>query len=180
MQVNKFEIEGVLEFIPRVFEDERGYFFESYSKRTFDEYLPGIDFVQDNQSFSTKGTVRGLHFQREPFAQGKLVRVISGSALDVLVDLREGSKTYGKHLTIELSAEKQNLVYVPVGFAHGFSALEDVVFSYKCTDLYDKASEGGVIWNDPDLNIRWNIQKPILSNKDQNGFSFKEIRKNIF
>ena len=176
MQVNKFEIEGVLEFIPRVFEDERGYFFESYSKRTFDEYLPGIDFVQDNQSFSTKGTVRGLHFQREPFAQGKLVRVISGSALDVLVDLREGSKTYGKHLTIELSAEKQNLVYVPVGFAHGFSALEDVVFSYKCTDLYDKASEGGVIWNDPDLNIDWQVKDANVSEKDLELPRFKLVK----
>lgn len=166
MQVNKFEIEGVLEFIPRVFEDERGYFFESYSERAFKEHLPGIEFVQDNQSFSTKGTVRGLHFQREPFAQGKLVRVISGRALDVLVDLREGSKTYGKHLTIELTAEKHNLVYVPVGFAHGFSALEDVVFSYKCTNLYDKASEGGVFWDDSDLNINWQVQNANVSEKD--------------
>lgn len=124
MQVNTFSIEGVFEFVPRVFQDARGYFFESYNKNTFEEYLPGIDFVQDNQSFSTKGTVRGLHFQREPFAQGKLVRVITGKALDVLVDLRTGSPTYGQHLTIELSSEKQNLVYIPVGFAHGFSALE--------------------------------------------------------
>lgn len=175
MQVNKFEIEGVLEFIPRVFEDERGYFFESYSKRAFDEYLPGIDFVQDNQSFSTKGTVRGLHFQREPFAQGKLVRVITGRALDVLVDLREGSKTFGKHLTIELIAEKQNLVYVPVGFAHGFSALEDVIFSYKCTGLYDKSSEGGVIWNDPDLAINWQVQNPNVSEKDLELPSFNSV-----
>lgn len=175
MQVNKFEIEGVLELIPRIFEDERGYFFESYSKRAFEEFLPGIDFVQDNQSFSTKGTVRGLHFQRDPFAQGKLVRVISGRALDVLVDLREGSKTYGKHLTIELNTEKHNLVYVPVGFAHGFSALEDVVFSYKCTNLYDKASEGGVFWNDEDLNIDWQVKEANVSAKDLELPRFKAV-----
>lgn len=166
MQVNTFSIEGVFEFVPRVFEDARGYFFESYNKNTFEEYLPGIDFVQDNQSFSTKGTVRGLHFQREPFAQGKLVRVITGKALDVLVDLRTGSPTYGQHLTIELSSEKQNLVYIPVGFAHGFSALEDVIFSYKCTNYYHQKSEGGVIWDDKDLNIDWQVENANVSEKD--------------
>lgn len=177
MQVNTFEIEGVLEFIPRVFGDHRGYFFESYNQDLFDKYMPGIRFVQDNQSFSVKGTLRGLHFQKDPFAQGKLVRVVSGRALDVLVDIRPDSPTFGKHLTIELTTEKQNMVYVPVGFAHGFSALEDVVFSYKCTNVYNKESEGGIIWNDADLNIDWRVENPNVSEKDQELPIFRSLVK---
>ncbi len=167
MKVNRFDIKGVYEFLPRVFGDERGFFFESYSEKIFEEYLPEIHFVQDNQSFSSKGTLRGLHFQKAPYAQGKLVRVITGSALDVVVDIRKESPTYGQHLTFELNTKDHNMVYVPEGFAHGFVALEDkTTFVYKCTNYYNKESEGGIIWNDPELNINWGVENPIVSEKD--------------
>lgn len=166
---------GVIEITPRIFKDPRGYFFESYNQKVFQDNGIPEEFVQDNQSFSTKGVVRGLHYQRDPFAQGKLVRVIRGAVLDVVVDIRPDSPTYGQWLSFLLTEENQKMVYVPTGFAHGFSTLEDAVFSYKCTNFYDKASEGGIIYNDPDLAIDWQVTDPIVSGKDLELPTFKNI-----
>ncbi|MDP5140188.1 MAG: dTDP-4-dehydrorhamnose 3,5-epimerase [Spirosomaceae bacterium] len=175
MEFRQTSIEGLIEVFPRVFNDDRGYFFESYQYEAFKKNgIPEV-FVQDNQSFSTKGVLRGLHLQHAPHAQGKLVRVISGTVLDVAVDVRVGSPTFGKHETFLLSSEKQNMVYVPPGFAHGFVTLEDAVFSYKCTNLYDKASEKGIIWNDHELNIDWGIENPNVSEKDEQLPTFQEF-----
>ncbi|WP_128542998.1 dTDP-4-dehydrorhamnose 3,5-epimerase [Larkinella soli] len=167
MLVRKTSMEGLVELRPRIFEDERGLFFESYNEAIFESLGLPTGFVQDNQSFSVKGVLRGLHFQNRPYAQGKLVRVISGKVLDVAVDLREESPTFGKYETFLLDAALHNMAYIPEGFAHGFVALEDSVFSYKCTNVYHKASESGIIWNDPDLDIDWGVSNPIISEKDQ-------------
>jgi|SRR2546428_2247315 len=167
MNVKSTPIAGLLIIEPTVFKDDRGYFFESYSQKKYTE--AGIDaaFVQDNQSLSQKGTLRGLHFQAPPFAQGKLVRVISGSVLDVAVDIRTNSPTYGQYFSVELSGDNQLQFWIPSGFAHGFITLEDnTIFTYKCTNYYDKNSEGGIVWNDPDLNIEWNVAEPLISEKD--------------
>ena len=167
MQVRQTAIDGLLELIPRVFEDERGHFFESYNKPLFASLGLPVEFVQDNQSFSTKGVLRGLHFQSEPFAQGKLVRVITGQVLDVAVDIRPDSPTFGQHETFLLDAKLANMAWIPAGFAHGFMALEDSIFSYKCTNIYNKQAEGGIRWDDSDLNIDWGITNPNVSEKDQ-------------
>ncbi len=167
MEIRKTSIEGLIELFPRVFKDDRGHFLETYSVKAFKDLGLNMSFVQDNQSFSKKGVVRGLHFQNAPFAQGKLVRVVSGKALDIAVDIRPESPTFGKWESFLLDAEKSNMVYVPEGFAHGFSVLEDCVFSYKCTNVYDKASESGLLWNDTDLKIDWQAANPIVSDKDQ-------------
>jgi dTDP-4-dehydrorhamnose 3,5-epimerase len=180
MQIRKTSIEGLVEIFPRVFEDERGVFFESYNEEAFRiNGLPG-HFVQDNQSFSVKGVLRGLHFQNAPYAQGKLVRVVVGRVIDVAVDIRPESPTFGKYEFFELSAEKNNMAYIPEGFAHGFAALEDSVFSYKCTNLYNKACESGIIWNDPTLNIDWGVSNPIISEKDLQLESFKSLFSSQF
>lgn len=160
------KIKGLIEVTPKVFEDNRGYFFESYREELFQKNGITERFVQDNQSFSTKGVLRGLHYQRAPFAQGKLVRVIMGSVLDVAVDIRPGSPTFGQYEAFLLTAQNQKMLYLPPGFAHGFVTLEDAIFTYKCTNLYDKASEGGIIYNDPALNIDWGITDPVVSEKD--------------
>lgn len=160
-------IEGLIEIFPRTFPDSRGYFFESFRQDWFENKGIRENWVQDNQSYSQKGTVRGLHFQRAPFAQAKLVRVISGKVLDVVVDLRRGSKTFGAVFSTILDATVNNQLYIPAGFAHGFSVLEDAVFSYKCSNYYNKASEGGILWNDPALGIDWGVDEPIISDKDQ-------------
>ncbi|WP_460945505.1 dTDP-4-dehydrorhamnose 3,5-epimerase [Spirosoma daeguense] len=175
MQVRQTAIEGLIELIPTVFEDERGHFFESYNKSLFASLGLTMDFVQDNQSFSVKGVLRGLHMQNEPFAQGKLVRVITGQVLDIAVDLRPDSPTFGQYEAFLLDAKIANMAYIPEGFAHGFVALEDSVFSYKCTNVYNKASESGIIWNDPDLNIDWGVQNPIVSGKDQQLKPLREV-----
>lgn len=167
MKIIETGFEGLYEIESNVFGDDRGYFFESFRKSTFEALGIRTDFVQDNESFSVKGTLRGLHYQKEPFAQAKLVRVALGKVLDVAVDLRAGSPTFGKHHTVILDAKRHNLFMVPAGFAHGFLALEDSVFSYKCSNYYDKASEGGIIWNDTTLNIDWQIDNPIVSEKDK-------------
>ena len=177
MKIIKTEIEGLLIIEPRVFEDERGYFFESWSKDAFENAGLDINFVQDNQSFSSKGVVRGLHFQNPPFAQGKLVRVLKGSVLDIAVDIRENSPTYGKYFSIHLSEENKTMFWIPPGFAHGFSTLEDnTIFSYKCSGVYNKESEGSLMWNDTDLNIDWKIKNPIISEKDQNSELFSNLK----
>jgi dTDP-4-dehydrorhamnose 3,5-epimerase len=174
MQVIKKSLDGLIEIVPAVYKDERGAFFETFNKIAFEKHGLPTEFLQDNQSFSKKGVVRGLHFQREPFAQGKLVRVAMGRVIDVAVDIRVGSPTFGKYELVELDAVRQNLFYVPPGFAHGFVALEDTIFCYKCTNVYDKASEGGIVWNDPELNIDWQVSTPIVSEKDQQLPLFKE------
>jgi len=168
LEVKKILIDGPLIIQPRVFYDERGYFYESYNNETYAKAGIDVTFVQDNQSLSQKGAVRGLHFQAPPFEQGKLVRVIRGAVYDVIVDIRKNSPTYGKHYGIELSEENFTMFWIPAGFAHGFSTLKDnTVFAYKCTHLYDKASEGGVLWNDAALAIDWNVENPIVSDKDK-------------
>jgi len=161
---------------PKVFEDGRGYFFESYSKAAFEKLGLTLNFVQDNQSLSCKGVLRGLHFQNNPFAQGKLVRVITGAVYDVAVDIRKNSPTYGKWFGVELTEENKTMMYIPEGFAHGFVTLKDqTIFSYKCTNVYNKASEDCLLWSDTDLGIDWKISNPILSEKDLLGKKFREF-----
>lgn len=168
MEIKQHALAGVVEFIPRVFGDARGAFFESFSARVFEQAGVSHEWVQDNQSSSTRGVLRGLHFQRPPHAQAKLVRVAQGRALDVIVDLRRDSATYGQHLAVELDAQRYNMLYVPIGFAHGFVALEDnTLFLYKCSDYYQPSAEGGLRWDDPTLNIDWGIDSPNVSDKDQ-------------
>ncbi|OKL41064.1 dTDP-4-dehydrorhamnose 3,5-epimerase [Pontibacter flavimaris] len=163
-----FHIEGLIEFQPRIFRDDRGYFMETFSMKWFEPLGLRPDFVQDNQSVSKKGVLRGLHFQKPPHAQAKLVRVTTGKALDIAVDLRKESPTYGQHVACVLDAERQNVFYVPEGFAHGFVALEDdTTFLYKCTDFYAPDTEGGILWNDPSLGIDWGIAEPLVSPKDE-------------
>lgn len=175
MEFKESYIKGLFEIQPKVFGDERGYFVETYNEKVFRDHGLTMKFVQDNQSFSTKGVLRGLHFQRPPFAQGKLVRVITGKVLDVAVDLRKDSPTFGKYDTFVLDAKKANMAWIPEGFAHGFVALEDTIFAYKCTNLYNKESEGGVNWADPSLNIDWGINNPIVSDKDKALMSLDEL-----
>jgi len=173
MKVIKTKITGLVIIEPDVFQDERGYFFESWNQKKFNESVTQVNFVQDNQSCSLKGALRGLHFQNPPHDQGKLVRVISGSILDVAVDIRKKSSTYGQYVSVELTAENKNMFYIPPGFAHGFLALEDnTIMSYKCTNDYNKESEGSLLWNDKNLNINWGIENPIISEKDLNADSF--------
>ena len=169
MEVIKTEIEGVVMLKPRIFTDSRGYFFESYSQREFNRLVEPVNFVQDNESASTFGVIRGLHFQRPPFTQAKLVRCVRGAVLDVAVDLRKGSPTYGKYVAAELTEENKLQFFVPHGFAHGFSVLSDVaVFQYKCDNFYAPESEEGISPLDPALGIDWRIDlsKAILSDKD--------------
>lgn len=173
MKIIKTEIEGLLIIDPVVFRDDRGYFFESYNIEKMRAAGIEIDFVQDNQSSSMKDVVRGLHFQTPPFAQAKLVRVVKGSVVDVAVDIRKNSPTYGKHVSVLLSADNFRQFYLPEGFAHGFVALEDdTVFSYKCSALYNKESERCIVFNDPDLGIEWNVENPVVSEKDLQGECF--------
>ncbi len=165
---------------PRVFEDSRGHFFENYTEKSFLENNINAKFVQDNQSLSQKGVLRGLHFQNQPHSQGKLVRVIKGAVLDVAVDIRKNSPTYGKHFTIELNEQNKTMLWVPEGFAHGFSTLEDnTIFLYKCTNYYNKESEGCLLWNDSQLNIDWKLNNPTLSDKDKVGMPFSDFKSNF-
>jgi len=176
MIAEKTFIAGLLVIKPKVFEDERGYFFESYNEQLLEEAGLHAKFVQDNQSMSQKNVLRGLHFQAPPFAQGKLVRVIKGAALDVVADIRKNSPTYGKCFSIELNEQNKTMLWVPEGFAHGFLTLHNnTIFYYKCTNYYNKNSEGSVLWNDTDLNINWGIDTPILSEKDKAGTPFKDF-----
>lgn len=168
MDVIETMLPGILVFEPRVFEDPRGYFLETYNKQHYLDAGLKADFVQDNVSSSSQGTLRGLHFQH-PKGQGKLVQVLEGSVYDVAVDIRPDSPTFSKWYGITLTAEKHNQIYIPAGFAHGFYVLSKrALFNYKCTDYYSPDTEGGIIWNDPDLAIQWPlIEKPILSEKDR-------------
>jgi dTDP-4-dehydrorhamnose 3,5-epimerase len=176
MEFQESNLKGLFVIKPKVFEDARGYFFESYNANAFKAAGLNLDFVQDNQSLSQRGVLRGLHFQNNPYAQGKLVRVISGAVLDVAVDIRKNSPTYGKWFSLELTEENKAMMYIPEGFAHGFATLRDnTVFSYKCTNVYNKASEDCLIWNDADLGIDWKIESPLLSEKDLAGKAFKDF-----
>lgn len=178
MNVIKTGIEGVVVIEPRVFDDARGYFFESYSKRRFDEVVRPIEFVQDNESMSTRGVIRGLHFQRPPFSQSKLVRCVRGAVLDVVVDIRRGSPTYGRHIAVELTGENRRQLFVPRGFAHGFAVLSDeAVFQYKCDNYYHPESEGGISIADHSLGIDWRIDpaEAILSEKDLRNPMFSDF-----
>lgn len=169
MEVVKTSIDGVVILEPRVFEDARGYFFESFSQREFDEKVGTIRFVQDNESKSSYGVIRGLHFQRPPFTQSKLVRCVKGAVLDVAVDIRQGSPTYGQHVAVELTEDNHRQFFIPKGFAHGFSVLsETAVFQYKCDEFYHPEADGGISIMDESLNIDWRIptDKAILSDKD--------------
>ena len=176
MEIIKLPIEGLLVIKPKVFEDDRGHFFESWSKGAFSRYGLDLNFVQDNQSLSNKGVLRGLHFQNPPYAQGKLVRVIKGVVLDVALDIRKDSSTYGQHFSVELSEENKTIFWIPPGFAHGFLTMEDnTIFTYKCTGVYNKESEGSLLWNDTDLNIDWRIETPLVSDKDLLAGGFKNF-----
>jgi len=177
MKINKTYIEGLLIIEPQLFKDDRGFFYESYNKKKLDKKIK-IIFVQDNESKSIKGVIRGLHFQAPPFEQTKLVRCVSGNILDVAVDLRKNSKTYGKSFSIELSSENNKQLFVPKGFAHGFQVLsETAIVNYKVDEYYNPDSDSGLIWNDKDLSIDWNLDiKPILSDKDLKLDLFKNLK----
>jgi dTDP-4-dehydrorhamnose 3,5-epimerase len=176
MKIIKTPIKGLLVIKPRVFGDERGYFFESWSKQSFTEVGLNLDFLQDNQSLSGKEVLRGLHFQNPPYAQGKLVRVIKGAVLDVAVDIRKDSPTYGQYFSVELSETNKNIFWIPPGFAHGFVTIEDnTIVTYKCTEVYNKESEGALLWNDKDLNINWEVNDPLVSEKDLAAGKFKDF-----
>jgi dTDP-4-dehydrorhamnose 3,5-epimerase len=170
MTVKETKLKGCFIIEPKVFQDSRGYFFESYNQSSFNKLIgQNINFIQDNESFSTKGVLRGLHFQKGEYAQAKLVRVIKGSVLDIAVDIRKYSPTFGEHVSLELSEENKKQFFIPRGFAHGFIVLSDTaIFSYKCDNFYNKDSEGGIIYNDKDLNIDWvlNEDEFIVSEKD--------------
>lgn len=178
MNVIKTDIDGLVVIEPRVFGDSRGYFFESFSERDFKREVADVDFVQDNESKSSYGVVRGLHFQKPPYAQAKLVRVVKGKVLDVAVDLRKGSPTFGHHVAVELSEDNHRQMFIPRGFAHGFSVLSDeVIFQYKCDNFYAPQSEGAVSWDDPDLGIDWKVpaDKALLSDKDRKHPRLRDI-----
>ena len=182
MEIIKTNIEGVVIIEPRIFKDDRGYFFESFSQREFEEKVCKTTFVQDNESKSSYGVLRGLHFQKPPFAQSKLVRVIKGVVLDVAVDIRKGSPTFGQYVSVELTGENHRQFFIPRGFAHGFSVLsEEVIFQYKCDNFYSPQSEGAIAWNDPDLKIDWRIpaEKVVLSEKDSKHPRLKDWQ-NVF
>lgn len=179
MNVIKTDIEGVFVIEPQVFGDERGYFFESFNAERFlAQTGVEVTFVQDNESCSRRGVLRGLHFQKEPYAQAKLVRVVQGRVLDVAVDIRPESPTFGRYVAVELSGENHRQLFIPKGFAHGYVVLDDdTVFQYKCDEFYHPASEGGIAWNDPQIGIEWPLTESeiILSDKDRKHPTLKEL-----
>lgn len=178
MKVVNTDLYGVVIIEPNVIGDERGYFYESFSQREFEEKVCRTTFVQDNQSYSHFGVLRGLHFQRPPYAQSKLIRVTHGKVIDIAVDIRKGSPTYGKYVAIELSSDNNCQLFIPRGFAHGFVVLsDDAILQYRCDNYYNKGSEGAVMWNDPDLGVDWGIsaEDAILSAKDKLNCLFKEF-----
>ena len=179
MKITKTEIEGVVIIEPRIFEDSRGYFFEAFSEREFAEQVCDCNFVQDNEALSSYGVVRGLHFQLPPHAQSKLVRVVKGKVVDIAVDIRQSSPTFGKHVAVELSADNHRQVFIPRGFAHGYAVLSDeAIVEYKCDNYYAPESEGAIAWNDIDLAIDWQIptEKVILSEKDKHHPALAECK----
>lgn len=181
MKVEKTFIPGLFVVEPDFFPDNRGFFFESFNKEKYKDAGIAFEFVQDNLSKSTKYTVRGLHYQAGEFAQGKLCQVITGAVIDVALDVRFGSPTFGKHFSVELSGDNHKQIWIPPGFAHGFSVLSDeAIFSYKCTAKYDKSSERSILYNDPALGIEWMVETPIVSDKDLKAKRFAEIEREFF
>jgi dTDP-4-dehydrorhamnose 3,5-epimerase len=177
MTITETKLPGLLVIDPKVFGDERGYFFESYNQKIFAEAGLDVEFLQDNESKSSKGVLRGLHFQAPPFEQGKLVRVARGAVMDVSVDIRKESATYGQWASFELSEYNKRMLWIPPGFAHGFVSLkDDTIFIYKCTGVYNRESEGSILWSDPDLAIDWGIDDPVVSDKDQQSTLFREFK----
>jgi dTDP-4-dehydrorhamnose 3,5-epimerase len=176
MKLKETGIEDLFVIETKIFPDDRGYFFESFNSEKLEELGLNINVAQTNISKSCKGVVRGLHFQNPPHAQGKLVRVLSGAVIDVAVDLRKNSDTYGKHFSVELTEENKLALWIPVGFAHGFKTLvDDTLFCYDCTAVYNREAEGSIIWNDPDLDIDWNIENPLVSEKDTKAPLFRDF-----
>lgn len=178
MKIIKTEIEGPLVIEPKIFGDSRGYFYESYNLGEFSQVVSDVTFVQDNESFSRFGVLRGLHFQKPPYAQSKLVRVVKGKVLDVAVDIRKDSPTYGKYVSVELSEDNHRQFFIPKGFAHGFAVLSpEVIFQYKCDEFYHPEAEGAILWNDPSLAIDWRLspEDVILSEKDKHNTPFSEF-----
>lgn len=172
MIIENTPLKDLILITPKVHYDERGYFMESYSEKKLEQIIP-VRFVQDNESLSQKNVLRGLHFQKPPYSQAKLVRVITGSLLDIAVDLRKSSTTYGQHFKHVLSGKNKKQLYIPEGFAHGFLCLEDnTILNYKCSNYYHADSEGSLVWNDPDMAIDWGIENPILAIKDRNAEKF--------
>jgi dTDP-4-dehydrorhamnose 3,5-epimerase len=182
MNFTKLNIEGLVLIEPQVFADDRGFFMETYSKKVFADNGITVDFIQDNHSQSTKGVLRGLHFQKPPFSQDKLIRCTRGEVLDIAVDIRKNSPTFGHYETVILSEENKKMFFIPQGFAHGFLVLSDIAdFQYKCSNFYNKESEGGILWNDPEIDIAWPDMDFILSEKDKLWPSLSEIKNlNIF
>jgi dTDP-4-dehydrorhamnose 3,5-epimerase len=178
MQIKETGIHGLIEIIPTVFPDSRGYFFESHKEDVLKKHGIPSYFPQENMSFSHKGVIRGMHFQRPPYAQGKLVSVVKGRVIDVAIDLRKDSPTFKKVYYCELDGDSHKMLMVPEGFAHGFVALEETWFMYKCTNVYSKPHEAGVVWNDPDMNIQWPISNPVISEKDRQLPTFSELLRN--
>lgn len=176
-QIENSEISEIKIITPQIYEDERGYFFESYNANDFKKLGLPTKFLQDNQSYSKKGTLRGLHYQLK-YQQGKLVRVIKGKVFDVAVDIRQGSPTFGKYVGVHLSDENNKIMYIPEGFAHGYVVLsETVIFQYKCTEIYHPEDEYGLLWDDKDLNIQWPVINPILSNRDKSLPTLQSVNK---
>ncbi len=176
MEIKETGIPRLIEIVPKVLSDYRGWFVESYNKETFSTHGLDYSFVQDNLSFSHAGVLRGLHFQNSPFEQGKLVKVIHGEVLDVAVDIRPGSPTFGQHYKVLLTAEKQNMLFIPEGCAHGFVAIKDSYLFYKCTKTYNSPYDSGIAFDDPELDIDWGMESPIISEKDQNLQSFHSYK----
>jgi dTDP-4-dehydrorhamnose 3,5-epimerase len=178
MQIKETGIHGLVEIIPTVFPDSRGYFFESHKEDVLKKHGIPTYFPQENMSFSHKGVIRGMHFQRPPYAQGKLVSVVKGRVIDVAIDLRQDSPTFKKVYYCELDGDSHKMLMVPEGFAHGFVALEDTWFMYKCTNVYSKSHEAGVVWNDPEMNIQWPVSNPVISEKDRQLPTLNELLRN--
>jgi dTDP-4-dehydrorhamnose 3,5-epimerase len=178
MQLKETGFDGLVELTPDIYPDDRGWFYELYKETTLKELGIERKFPQENLSFSKKGVIRGLHFQQAPFAQAKLATVISGSVLDAVVDIRKGSKTFGEVYLCQLDSVRRNMLMVPEGFAHGFAALEDSIFYYKCSNVFNKQSESGIVWNDPQLNINWPVAEPIVSAKDKLLPTFEKLLRN--
>jgi dTDP-4-dehydrorhamnose 3,5-epimerase len=178
MQIKDTGFDGLVELTPEVYTDNRGWFYEFFKESTLKKAGIDIKFPQENMSFSQSGVIRGLHFQLPPFGQAKLATVISGSVLDVVVDIRQGSKTFGEVYVCQLDSVRKNMLMVPEGFAHGFAALEDSIFYYKCSNVFDKDSESGIRWDDPALNIQWPVAAPIISEKDKVLPTFDELLRN--
>jgi len=181
MKIIETPLKGLKIIEPDIFRDDRGFFMESYNYSRYSEIGITEKFVQDNISSSVQNTIRGLHYQVGVFAQGKLCQVIEGNVLDVAVDIRFGSPTFGKYYSIILSGEKKNQIWIPPGFAHGFAVLSNsAIFSYKCTSVFNKENERSIIWNDPNVGVKWGIEKPIISDKDKQGKLLPEIEKSFF